>query len=48
MCSVLSTIISAMATLSNLDISANMPAIRQRHHVEEHRTQNATPGLRML
>jgi hypothetical protein len=48
MCGVLSTIISAMATVSNLDISTNMPSIRQRHHGEEHRTQNATHGLRTL
>jgi len=48
MCSVLGTIISAVATLSNLAISTNVPSIRQRRHGEEHRTQNATHGLRLL
>ncbi len=46
--SVLSTINSAMATSSNLDVSTNMPAIRRRHHDEEHRTQNATTQLDLL
>jgi len=31
-----------METLPNLDVSTNMSSIRQRHHDEEHRTQNAT------
>ena len=47
-CRVLSTIISAMATPSNLDVSPNMSSIRRRHHDEEHRTQNATDGLNTL
>jgi hypothetical protein len=47
-CSVLSTIISALAPLSDLDVSTDMPSIRRRHPDEEHRTQNATDGVNML
>jgi hypothetical protein len=53
-CSVLSTIISAVATSPNRgDVAEsrnipNMPSIRRRHHNEEHRTQNATFGLNLL